>query len=338
MLKPFYPTQVADQGPWTGYQQGSVFVEFADFKYIEPFLQADPKPSWNGEELLIMTKYELSAWESFVTDGPSHRKDYCEMKMKEKGIKSKGDSVKDQIGGRRGFNAFREMAKGKNDKGKSTSSVELPKPEIWLEFMGSKIRVHEEEGGSVKEEDVPHVKGATMKFEGCGGEVQFNEIKVGQEAVVHHCLQSLTESQSPLRERFSRAPFIQYNRGDDHGLVGFDNVLSDEDIAFVKETLKTLNSKDLTWSIPDGWSSRPTNSNLPLTIIFYYRCIRERVSDRTSTGSCPESVKFLTKWARAIARRSRRTGWERWQSRWTRWTRRRAWWKWRQGQWSKRQG
>ena len=38
-------------------EQGSVFVEFADYKSVEAFLNADPKPSWNGEELLIMTKY-----------------------------------------------------------------------------------------------------------------------------------------------------------------------------------------------------------------------------------------------------------------------------------------
>jgi lupus La protein len=36
--------------------QGSVFTEFADFKSVDAFLKADPKPSWDGEELLIMTK------------------------------------------------------------------------------------------------------------------------------------------------------------------------------------------------------------------------------------------------------------------------------------------
>jgi hypothetical protein len=39
--------------------QGSVFVEFSDFSSVEVFLKADPKPSWNGEDLLIMTKYVL---------------------------------------------------------------------------------------------------------------------------------------------------------------------------------------------------------------------------------------------------------------------------------------
>ena len=58
--------------------------------------------------------------------------------------------------------------------------------------------------------------------------------------------------QGTLKERFSRAPYIQYNRGDNWGLVGFDRALTEEDIAHVKENLKTLSSKEVTWSIPDG--------------------------------------------------------------------------------------
>ena len=37
-------------------RQGSVFAEFADFKSVEAFLSADPKPTWEGAELLIMSK------------------------------------------------------------------------------------------------------------------------------------------------------------------------------------------------------------------------------------------------------------------------------------------
>jgi lupus La protein len=36
--------------------QGSVFAEFAEFETVEKFLTADPKPSWGGKELLIMSK------------------------------------------------------------------------------------------------------------------------------------------------------------------------------------------------------------------------------------------------------------------------------------------
>jgi lupus La protein len=55
-----------------------------------------------------------------------------------------------------------------------------------------------------------------------------------------------------LQERFSRAPYIQHNRGDDWGLVGFDKTLAEDEIAYVKENLKTLDSKDITWSTPEG--------------------------------------------------------------------------------------
>lgn len=98
------------------------------------------------------------------------------MKIKEKGLSGKAagnrrESMKNS--NRSGFNAFREMAKTSGDKGKNKA-----KPEVWLEFMGSKIRVHEEDGGTLKEEDIPFVKGATLKFDGVEGDVNFDEIKV----------------------------------------------------------------------------------------------------------------------------------------------------------------
>jgi lupus La protein len=97
------------------------------------------------------------------------------MKIKEKGLTGKtAANRKDSMANRpRGFNAFQEMAKG-NKKAEN----EKPKPEIWLEFMGTRLRVHEENGGSVKEEDVPYVRGSTLKFTGCGVNVNFKDIKV----------------------------------------------------------------------------------------------------------------------------------------------------------------
>lgn len=41
--------------------QGSVFVEFAEYSSAEAFLKADPKPTWDEKELLIMSKYVLSS-------------------------------------------------------------------------------------------------------------------------------------------------------------------------------------------------------------------------------------------------------------------------------------
>lgn len=105
------------------------------------------------------------------------------MKIKEKGLTGRAAVVRKQSlagPGRKGFNAFKEMERDAHDKnkGKDKKGKEKGKPEIWLEFMGTKIRVHEEDGGSVKSEDVPLVRGASLKFEGSGEDVSFDEIKV----------------------------------------------------------------------------------------------------------------------------------------------------------------
>jgi len=197
--------------------KGSVFVEFADVTGVEAFLSVEPKPSWKGEELLTMSKGA-----------------YCDMKIKEKGLTGKvAELRKDSISSKKGFNAFREM---ENDSKSKSSGKSKEKPEVFLEFMGEKIRVYDdnEEGvGYVKTEDVPFVRGATLKFTGCGGDANFTEMK------------------APLRERFARAPYIQFSKGDDVGLVGFEKALKEDEIEYVKENLKTVNSNEVVWTIPD---------------------------------------------------------------------------------------
>lgn len=98
------------------------------------------------------------------------------MKIKEKGLTGKSAAARKDSIARRGFNAFREMAKT-NDSPSSPTKTE--NPEIKLDFMGSKILVQVKDGnGSVDKEDVPFVQGATLKFEGDVGDVSFNQIKV----------------------------------------------------------------------------------------------------------------------------------------------------------------
>ncbi|KAF8882863.1 hypothetical protein BD779DRAFT_1663261 [Infundibulicybe gibba] len=175
--------------------KGSVFAEFADFNTVDAFLTSDPKPSWDGSDLLIMTKEA-----------------YCDMKIKEKGLSGKAannrrDAMKHNG---KGFNAFREMARAKAGSAKGGKSE--PKQDIFLEFLGSKILIQQDEdgNGSVKEEDVPYVPGATLKFVGCGGDVVWSEIK------------------DPIKAKFDgRAPYIKYSRGDNEGLVGFHKALSE---------------------------------------------------------------------------------------------------------------
>ena len=100
------------------------------------------------------------------------------MKIKEKGLTGKSAALRKQniAGSGRGFNAFREMSQA--GKGKDKDGKDKPKAEVWLEFLGSKIRVHDEDGGTIKPEDVPFVKGASLKFDGVEGDVDFDQIKV----------------------------------------------------------------------------------------------------------------------------------------------------------------
>ncbi|KAI9508794.1 hypothetical protein F5148DRAFT_1192717 [Russula earlei] len=193
--------------------KGSVFTEFLDHKSAEAFLDADPKPSWDGNDLLIMSKEA-----------------YVEMKIKEKGLKGKAAVVKRDHITRKGFDAFREMRLASGGK---EGNKEKADPEIFITFLGKKLRVQEEGGGSVAPEEVPRVRGSALRFTGCGGEASYDEIK------------------HPLKERFSRAPFVKFTKGDDAGLVGFDKALDEEDVAFVKEKVPTLNGNLVTWELPE---------------------------------------------------------------------------------------
>lgn len=156
--------------------KGSVFVEFTEFEAVDEFLNADPRPTWEGKELLVMTKWVFGLIRDRVTLSLSPREAYCEMKIQEKGLTGKSAAARKDSIARRGFNAFREMERAKTP---SSSSAKTEKPDIKLEFMGSKIPIQVEDGnGRVNKEDVPFVQGATLKFEGDVGDVSFNQIKV----------------------------------------------------------------------------------------------------------------------------------------------------------------
>jgi lupus La protein len=160
---------------------------------------------------------------------------YVEMKIKEKGLKGKAAVVKRDYITRKGFDAFREMRLTAGGKEGKKESEKAPR-ETFVSFLGKNLRVLDEDGGSVVPEDVPRVRGSALCFTGCGGEVSFDNIK------------------RPLKERFSRAPFIKFTKGDDAGLVGFDKALDEDDVAFVREKIPTLNGNPVTWGLPGGTS------------------------------------------------------------------------------------
>jgi len=94
------------------------------------------------------------------------------MKIKEKGLTGKGANHRRDLITSRKFNAFREMAKAKKD-------TETVKKDVYLEFLGHKLLIKEDEEGNgvISTDDIPYVKGVTLKFDGCGGDVTWSEIK-----------------------------------------------------------------------------------------------------------------------------------------------------------------
>jgi lupus La protein len=98
------------------------------------------------------------------------------MKIKEKGLKGKAAENRKEAMNNRGFNAFRLMGLGTKGASSSTDAEK----EVLLDFLGHQIRIHKDESGNgtVKEEDVPFVRGATLRFDGCGGSLSWPEIKV----------------------------------------------------------------------------------------------------------------------------------------------------------------
>ncbi|KAL5525322.1 hypothetical protein ACEPAF_9192 [Sanghuangporus sanghuang] len=195
--------------------KGSVFVEFADVSTAERFLKLDPKPKWKDTELLTMSKEA-----------------YCDMKIKEKGLTGKAAEWRrahENSIPAKSFNAFRPNDK-KKDKKDSKEDKNPSKPEVFLEFMGKKLKVLDEDGGKIDEAEIPYVKNSALKLTGIEGNLTFDDVKV------------------PIKQRFEHAPFIKYEKEASEALVGFSKALSEEDIAFVKEKVKTLNGKEVTWS------------------------------------------------------------------------------------------
>lgn len=155
--------------------------------------------------------------------------EYCEMKIKEKGLTGKAaNNRREMIAKGRGFNAFAET---------TSSAPKQQSREIVLEYIGNRIPVKRDSEGNgvIDEKDVPYVKGATLRFDGCGGDCTWSDIK------------------DPVKQIFDgKPPYIKFNRGDDFGLVGFHKSLTEEETTKVKEAVKQINGKDVAWTLPAG--------------------------------------------------------------------------------------
>lgn len=126
--------------------------------------------------------------------------------------------------------------------------------------------------------------------------------------------------QGTLKERFARVPFVKNTRGESSGLVGFDKALTEDEISYVKEHLKTLSGKEVTWSVPDGPSLRYCAGFRHADS----RCRgdREGIPARACTVRCSACCPVLKSGTRRPGRRTWRP--------WTWWARR-TWWPRRSG-------
>ena len=100
------------------------------------------------------------------------------MKIKEKGLTGKSANHRRDMISAKKFDAFKEMAKAKTSPQKGSEGEE--KKDVFLEFLGHKILITQDEEGNgvIDDKDIPFVKGVTLKFDGCGGDVAWAEIKV----------------------------------------------------------------------------------------------------------------------------------------------------------------
>jgi hypothetical protein len=105
------------------------------------------------------------------------------MKIKEKGLTGKGANHRRDMISAKKFDAFKEMAKAKA----SPQKVSEEKNDVFLEFLGHKILITQDDEGNgvIEEKDIPFVKGVTLKFDGCGGDVSWSEIKVRSVVALH---------------------------------------------------------------------------------------------------------------------------------------------------------
>ena len=145
----------------------------------------------------------------------------------------------------------------------------------------------------MKAEDVPFVKGSTLKFSGCGVNINFKDIKVCTVPVSLASCAHVNWHVATIAGALLASALHPARQGETiGGLVGFDKTLAEDEMAFVKENLKTLDSKEVTWSAPEGLSIFwPPINILHLTlIIFWHRGRGEDFPGGPGQFCCPLST------------------------------------------------
>lgn len=219
--------------------KGSVFVEFASMDEATKFLskgKTDEGIKFGEAPLLVMSKDE-----------------YCQMKMKEKGIDPQAQAKRAPSGkvplSRPGkFNAFTELAReeqglpssdevraqnaaAKSAPGEKKSAKPKRSDPLTFEFNDKMLVTREDE--TVDPATVEFPERSVIAFEGAGENGNWRELK-----------ESLLQ--------VAPTSFVEFPAGATSGAAGFKSTLSDEDFdTIVAKDLK-IGDKPLKWSRVEG--------------------------------------------------------------------------------------
>ncbi|KZT00612.1 uncharacterized protein LAESUDRAFT_732108 [Laetiporus sulphureus 93-53] len=233
--------------------KGSVFVEFTEHRFVQLFLHANPAPTWDNQPLLTMSK------SAYIKMKIRERKealrqqgvivtcrDEATMETEEtpaaQGIDN-GDEAKMNVDvGAKTKRKNHHQRKGTRANLKETKLKEPPRSFL---FLGQNVPIQFGENGVwVKEEEVPSLKGTSMMFEGSDEALNWSDVKIGK------------DPQLRLQLRRRLPPFVHYRREAGSGLVDFKLVLTEDDIAYIKKHVRTVNGKELSWKRLDEQSER----------------------------------------------------------------------------------
>lgn len=169
--------------------QNSVFCEFKTKSTATAFLAADPKPAFEGKELLTMSKYALTDFLPPVLRPivalVYPRDAYVTKKSAEKGF-PKPNPMRVLAGNmRKGFNAFtlmEEEAKKVASKGKGKTAAtgadgDQDEDPVMVTMEGHTYKVRPD--GTVDAEQIEYPKGRVIRYVGGPtGNLNFKAIKV----------------------------------------------------------------------------------------------------------------------------------------------------------------
>lgn len=204
--------------------KNSVFVEFATEESAQTFLALDPKPTYFGqsEPLEAMSK-----------------KDYIDMKAKEKGIEptygeNKQASTRPQFN-KRAFNAFKDADHMGNDNrrgdrrnGDSGWGKDEKSGPVMLFVEGKEMEVDQETGMIKNQEDIEYTAGKVLKFGGAVNNDEANPLELKK---------ALTE--------IHPAVFVDFDRARGQGAAFFKDPVDDR-------TLQRIQGADFTLGGPDA--------------------------------------------------------------------------------------